>query len=258
MKKLNLKNKPVAVVCALALATGMLGACAANHDVPELDYPGIMTAPKADTVHEAGVAAQEAKAAAELAAQREAAKAAAEAAKAEADEKALEGGEIVEDENAPEGTVAVKDTDGNVRYVPAEKAEKSVESGATKPAPKKDNGSSGNSGSNSGNSGSSNSGSGNSGSNGSSNTSKPAPEPEKPVEHVHNWVTETWSDPDTVEKVSVSKCFCTYCGWSVDNEYYDTCPNCGEFTASGKKVETIVTPGKTHTKTVCNECGATK
>lgn len=146
-----------------------------------------------------------------------------------------------QDANAPEGTVAVRTADGTTRYVPADKAQKSVDSGKT--APKKsesasnggsNSGSSnaGNSGSsnssNKGNSGSSNSGSssnsGNSGSNGGS-ASKPAPAPEPEPAPAPEPEPDHSSD-HVMNEGSTRGGQCLDCGWSGATNAH-TCPSCG-------------------------------
>lgn len=235
---MNMQMKKALVASALAVAlaaVGLASGCAAHTETyTGVQTPGIMTQPVEDTLKAAAEKAAAEKAEKALAAQREAAKKAAE-------EAALDGGEIVEDANAPEGTVAVKAADGTTRYVAADKAQASVDSGKT--APKKsesasnggsnsgssNSASSGNSGSsNKGNSGSSNSGSSSS-SNGGSNSgsaSKPAPAPEP--EPAPAPEPEPAPEPDdSGMHGSVEKGQCLDCGWSGTTGGASACPGCG-------------------------------
>ena len=246
MKNTNMKKALVASALAVALAAvGLVSGCAAQTETyTGVQTPGIMTQPVEDTLKAAAEKAAAEKAAKELAAQREAAKKAAEEAKAAADEAALDGGEIVEDANAPEGTVAVKAADGTTRYINADKAQASVDSGKT--APKKSESAS-NGGSNSGssnagnssNSGSSNKGgssssgsnsgsssSSNSGSNGGS-ASKPAPAP-KP-EPAPAPEPEPAPEPDHGEMNEGCTRYgdCFDCGHSGPASGNSCCPVCG-------------------------------
>ena len=239
MKNTNMKKALVASALAVALASvGLVSGCAAHTETyTGVQTPGIMTQPVEDTLKAAAEKAAAEKAEKALAAQREAAKKAAEEAKAAADEAALDGGEIVEDANAPEGTVAVKAADGTTRYINADKAQKSVDSGKT--APKKSesasNGGSNSGSSNAGNSGSSgnsnkgNSGSSNSGSSSSSNSgsaSKPAPAPEP--EPAPAPEPEPAPEPDdSGMHGSVEKGQCLDCGWSGTTGGASACPGCG-------------------------------
>lgn len=240
---MNMQMKKALVASALAVAlvsVGLASGCAAHTETyAGVQTPGIMTAPVEDTLKAAAEKAAAEKAEKALAAQREAAKKAAEEAKAAADEAALDGGEIVEDANAPEGTVAVKAADGTTRYVAADKAQASVDSGKT--APKKSESAS-NGGSNSGssnsassgNSGSSNKGgssssSSNSGSSSSSNSgsnggsaSKPAPAPEPEPAPA--------PEPDHDSEMnagSVRRGQCLDCGWDGVANGASSCPSCG-------------------------------
>lgn len=242
MKNTNMKKALAASALTVALAAvGLASGCAAHTETyTGVQTPGIMTAPVEDTLKAAAEKAAAEKAEKALAAQREAAKKAAEEAKAAADEAALDGGEIVEDANAPEGTVAVKAADGTTRYINADKAQKSVDSGKT--APKKSesasNGGSSNSGSsnagNSSSSGSSNKGgssssgsnsgsssnSGNSGSN-SSSASKPAPAPEPEPEPA----PEPSHDSE-MNAGATALADCLDCGWH-GHSTGGACPSCG-------------------------------
>lgn len=241
---MNMQMKKALAASALAVAlvsVGLASGCAAHTETyAGVQTPGIMTQPVEDTLKAAAEKAAAEKAEKALAAQREAAKKAAEEA---ADEAALDGGEIVEDANAPEGTVAVRTADGTTRYVAADKAQASVDSGKT--APKKSesasngggsNGGSSNAG-NSSNSGSSNkrgssasnsgssSNSGNSGSNGGS-ASKPAPAPEP--EPAPAPEPEPAPEPDdSGMHGSVEKGQCLDCGWSGTTGGASACPGCG-------------------------------
>lgn len=244
---MNMQMKKALVASALAVAlaaVGLVSGCAARTETyTGVQTPGIMTQPVEDTLKAAAEKAAAEKAEKALAAQREAAKKAAEEA---ADEAALDGGEIVEDANAPEGTVAVKAADGTTRYINADKAQKSVDSGKT--APKKSesasNGGGSNSGSsnagnssnsgssNKGNSGSSNSGSssnsGNSGSNGGS-ASKPAPAPEPepaPAPEPEPAPEPDHSGDHVMNEGSTRGGQCLDCGWSGATNAH-TCPSCG-------------------------------
>ena len=241
---MNMQMKKALVASALAVAlvsVGLASGCAAHTETyAGVQTPGIMTAPVEDTLKAAAEKAAAEKAEKALAAQREAAKKAAEEAKAAADEAALDGGEIVEDANAPEGTVAVRAADGTTRYVAADKAQKSVDSGKT--APKKSEsasnggssnaGNSGNSGSsNKGNSGSSNSGSssnsGNSGSNsGSASKPAPAPEPEPAPAPEPEPAPEPAPDDSGMHDSSHNVGDCLDCGYHA-NGHYGSCPSCG-------------------------------
>lgn len=246
MKNTNMKKALVASALAVALVSvGLVSGCAAHTETyTGVQTPGIMTAPVEDTLKVAAEKAAAEKAEKALAAQREAAKKAAEEAKAAADEAALDGGEIVEDANAPEGTVAVRAADGTTRYINADKAQKSVDSGKT--APKKsestsnsgsnsgssNSGNSGNSGSsNKGNSGSSNSGSSsssNSGSNGGS-ASKPAPAPEPepaPAPEPEPTPEPDHSSDHVMNEGSTRGGYCFDCGWFGATNAH-TCPSCG-------------------------------
>lgn len=251
MKNTNMKKALVASALAVALVSvGLASGCAARTQTyTGVQTPGIMTQPVEDTLKAAAEKAAAEKAEKALAAQREAAKKAAEeaakAAEEAADEAALDGGEIVEDANAPEGTVAVKAADGTTRYVAAEKAQASVDSGKT--APKKSesaasggssNGGSSNAGStgssnssNKGNSGSSNSGSssngGNSGSNGGS-ASKPAPAPEpEPAPAPEPEPAPEPSHDSEMNAGSVRRGQCLDCGWDGVANGASSCPSCG-------------------------------
>lgn len=241
MKNTNMKKALAASALTVALAAvGLASGCAAHTETyTGVQTPGIMTAPVEDTLKAAAEKAAAEKAEKALAAQREAAKKAAEEAKAAADEAALDGGEIVEDANAPEGTVAVRAADGTTRYINADKAQKSVDSGKT--APKKSesasNGGSNSASSNSassGNSGSSNKGgssssSSNSGSSSSSNSgsnggsaSKPAPAPEPEPAPA--------PEPDHDSEMnagSVRRGQCLDCGWDGVANGASSCPSCG-------------------------------
>lgn len=240
---MNMQMKKALVASALAVAlvsVGLASGCAAHTETyTGVQTPGIMTAPVEDTLKAAAEKAAAEKAEKALAAQREAAKKAAEEAKAAADEAALDGGEIVEDANAPEGTVAVKAADGTTRYINADKAQASVDSGKT--APKKsesasnggsnsgssNSASSGNSGSsNKGNSGSSNSGSSSNGGN-SGSASKPAPAPEP--EPAPAPEPEPAPEPDhEMNEGSTLHGECFDCGWYSDNAgSHSCCPACG-------------------------------
>lgn len=247
---MNMQMKKALVASALAVAlasVGLASGCAAHTETyTGVQTPGIMTQPVEDTLKAAAEKAAAEKAEKALAAQREAAKKAAEeaakAAEEAADEAALDGGEIVEDANAPEGTVAVRAADGTTRYVAADKAQASVDSGKT--APKKSesasNGGSSNGGSsNSGNSGSSgssnkgNSGSSNSGSSSSSNSgsnggsaSKPTPAPEpKPTPAPE---PEPAPEPDhEMNEGSTNMGHCFDCGWDGKAGGSNSCPACG-------------------------------
>lgn len=247
MKNTNIKKALVASALAVALAAvGLVSGCAAHTETyTGVQTPGIMTQPVEDTLKAAAEKAAAEKAEKALAAQREAAKKAAEEAKAAADEAALDGGEIVEDANAPEGTVAVRAADGTTRYINADKAQKSVDSGKT--APKKSESASNGGGSNngssnsasSGNSGSSNkggssssssnSGSSSNGSNSGSNggsASKPAPAPEP--EPAPAPEPEPAPEPDdSGMHGSVEKGQCLDCGWSGTTGGASACPGCG-------------------------------
>lgn len=238
MKNTNMKKALVASALAVALAAvGLVSGCAARTETyTGVQTPGIMTQPVEDTLKAAAEKAAAEKAEKALAAQREAAKAAEEA----ADEAALDGGEIVEDANAPEGTVAVKAADGTTRYINADKAQKSVDSGKT--APKKSESAASGGGSNSGssnsassgNSGSSNKGgssssSSNSGSSSSSNSGsnggsapKPAPAPEPEPAPA--------PEPDHDSEMnagSVRRGQCLDCGWDGVANGASSCPSCG-------------------------------
>lgn len=244
---MNMQMKKALTASSLAVAlvsVGLASGCAARTETyTGVQTPGIMTQPVEDTLKAAAEKAAAEKAEKALAAQREAAKKAAEEA---ADEAALDGGEIVEDANAPEGTVAVKAADGTTRYVAADKAQKSVDSGKT--APKKSesasNGGGSNSGSsnagnssnsgssNKGNSGSSNSGSssnsGNSGSNsGSASKPAPAPEPEPaPAPEPEPAPEPDHSGDHVMNEGSTRGGQCLDCGWSGATNAH-TCPSCG-------------------------------
>lgn len=238
MKNTNMKKALVASALAVALAAvGLASGCAAHTETyTGVQTPGIMTQPVEDTLKAAAEKAAAEKAEKALAAQREAAKKAAEEAKAAADEAALDGGEIVEDANAPEGTVAVKAADGTTRYINADKAQKSVDSGKT--APKKSesasnggsNGGSSNSGnsgssgsSNKGNSGSSNSGSSSNGGN-SGSASKPAPAPEPEPAPAPE------PEPSHDSEMNDGATFmgeCLDCGHSGPAGSSSSCPACG-------------------------------
>lgn len=238
----NMKKALVASALAVALASvGLASGCAAHTETyTGVQTPGIMTQPVEDTLKAAAEKAAAEKAEKALAAQREAAKKAAEEAKAAADEAALDGGEIVEDANAPEGTVAVRAADGTTRYINADKAQKSVDSGKT--APKKSesasnggsNSGSSNSGnssssgsSNKGNSGSSNSGSSSNGGN-SGSASKPAPAPEP--EPAPAPEPEPAPEPDHDSEMnagSVRRGQCLDCGWDGVANGASSCPSCG-------------------------------
>lgn len=248
---MNMQMKKALVASALAVAlvsVGLASGCAAHTETyAGVQTPGIMTQPVEDTLKAAAEKAAAEKAEKALAAQREAAKKAAEeaakAAEEAADEAALDGGEIVEDANAPEGTVAVRAADGTTRYINADKAQKSVDSGKT--APKKSesasNGGSSNSGasnagnssnsgsSNKGNSGSSNSGSSSNGSNSGSNggsASKPAPAPEP--EPAPAPEPEPAPEPDhEMNEGQTAKGKCYDCGWKGTDHNGYTCPSCG-------------------------------
>lgn len=247
MKNTNMKKALVASALAVALVSvGLASGCAAHTETyTGVQTPGIMTQPVEDTLKAAAEKAAAEKTEKALAAQREAAKKAAEEAKAAADEAALDGGEIVEDANAPEGTVAVKAADGTTRYINADKAQASVDSGKT--APKKSesasNGGSSNSGSSnaasSGNSGSSNkgnSGSSNSGSSSSSNggsnsgsASKPAPAPEPepaPAPEPEPGPSKDPEDETGMHDSSHNAGDCLDCGYHA-NGHYTSCPSCG-------------------------------
>lgn len=259
MKNTNMKKALAASALAVALVSvGLASGCAAHIETyTGVQTPGIMTQPVEDTLKAAAEKAAAEKAEKALAAQREAAKKAAEEAKAAADEAALDGGEIVEDANAPEGTVAVKAADGTTRYVAADKAQKSVDSGKT--APKKSESAS-NGGSNSASS--SNSGSANKGSSSSSNSgsssnggsaSKPAPAPE-PEKHVHNYnIAKTEQGPSTTKEVCVYFSQCIGCGAEY-SDCRDEC-SCGEQCGQGHKIVTETVPGETYTVYYCS-CGA--
>ena len=242
MKNTNMKKALAASALTVALAAvGLASGCAAHTETyTGVQTPGIMTAPVEDTLKAAAEKAAAEKAEKALAAQREAAKKAAEKAKAAADEAALDGGEIVEDANAPEGTVAVRAADGTTRYVAADKAQKSVDSGKT--APKKsesasnggsnsgssNNASSGNSGnSNKGNSGSSNSGSSSNGGNsGSASKPAPAPEPEPTPAPEPEPAPEPKPDESGMHDSSHNVGDCLDCGYHA-NGHYGSCPSCG-------------------------------
>ena len=239
MKNTNMKKALAASALAVALVSvGLVPGCAAHTETyAGVQTPGIMTQPVEDTLKAAAEKAAAEKAEKALAAQREAAKAAEEA----ADEAALDGGEIVEDANAPEGTVAVKAADGTTRYINADKAQKSVDSGKT--APKKSesasNGGSSNSGSsnagnssnsdssNKGNSGSSNSGSNSNSSNSGSNNgsaSKPAPAPEPEPAPAPE------PEPSHDSEMNDGATFmgeCLDCGHSGPAGSSSSCPACG-------------------------------
>ena len=243
-----MKKALVASALAVALVSvGLASGCAAHTETyTGVQTPGIMTAPVEDTLKAAAEKAAAEKAEKALAAQREAAKKAAEeaakAAEEAADEAALDGGEIVEDANAPEGTVAVRAADGTTRYVAADKAQASVDSGKT--APKKtesaasgggsssgssNSGNSSSSGSsNKGNSGSSDSGSSsssNSGSNGGS-ASKPAPAPEPAPEPEPAPAPKPDHDSE-MNAGSVRRGQCLDCGWDGVANGASSCPSCG-------------------------------
>lgn len=245
---MNMQMKKALAASALAVAlvsVGLASGCAAHTETyAGVQTPGIMTQPVEDTLKAAAEKAAAEKAEKALAAQREAAKKAAEEAKAAADEAALDGGEIVEDANAPEGTVAVKAADGTTRYINADKAQASVDSGKT--APKKSesasNGGGSNSGSsNSGNSsssGSSNKGgssasnsgsssnSGNSGSNGGS-ASKPAPAPEpEPAPAPEPEPAPEPSHDSEMNAGATALADCLDCGWH-GHSTGGACPSCG-------------------------------
>lgn len=242
MKNTNMKKALAASALTVALAAvGLASGCAAHTETyTGVQTPGIMTAPVEDTLKAAAEKAAAEKAEKALAAQREAAKKAAEEAKAAADEAALDGGEIVEDANAPEGTVAVKAADGTTRYINADKAQKSVDSGKT--APKKSesasNGGSNSGSSNAGNSGSSNKGgssASNSGSSSSSNNSSnggsaskpaPAPEPEPAPAPEPEPAPEPDHD-DVMNSGAVHMGDCLDCGHSGKAGSGATCPVCG-------------------------------
>ena len=251
MKNINAK-KIVAVMAALSLASmALMAGCAARTmTYTGLQTPGIMTQPVEDTVKLAAEKAVKERMAqaleAKQAAEAWAAEKAAEEAKAAADDAALDGGEIVEDENAPEGTVAVKTTDGETRYVPADKAEKSVQSGNTKPKAESNSGSNGggsnkgsnagsssNSGSSSSNGGSSNSGSNsgssNSGSsNGGGSASKPAPAPEpEPAPAPAPDSNDNYVSSDTGMNNAQEYGDCLDCGHSGKANQGAGCPACG-------------------------------
>lgn len=237
-----MKKALVASALAVALASvGLASGCAAHTETyTGVQTPGIMTQPVEDTLKAAAEKAAAEKAEKALAAQREAAKKAAEEAKAAADEAALDGGEIVEDANAPEGTVAVRAADGTTRYINADKAQKSVDSGKT--APKKsesasnggsnsgssNSGNSGSSGSsNKGNSGSSNSGSSsNSGNSGSASKPAPAPEPEPAPAPEPEPAPEPDHDSE-MNAGSVRRGQCLDCGWDGVANGASSCPSCG-------------------------------
>ena len=248
MKNTNMKKALAASALTVALVSvGLVSGCAAHTETyTGVQTPGIMTAPVEDTLKAAAEKAAAEKAEKALAAQREAAKKAAEeaakAAEEAADEAALDGGEIVEDANAPEGTVAVKAADGTTRYINADKAQKSVDSGKT--APKKsesasnsgssNSASSGNSGSsNKGDSGASNSGSSSNGSNSGSNSgsaSKPAPAPEPEPAPAPEPEPVPEPEPDHVmneDQVEKGKCY--DCGWKGVANGASNCPACGSW-----------------------------
>ena len=245
MKNTNMKKALAASALTVALAAvGLASGCAAHTETyTGVQTPGIMTAPVEDTLKAAAEKAAAEKAEKALAAQREAAKKAAEeaakAAEEAADEAALDGGEIVEDANAPEGTVAVRAADGTTRYVAADKAQASVDSGKT--APKKSESAS-NGGSNSGSSNSASSGtsgssnkggssasnsgsssSSNSGSNGGS-ASKPAPAPEPEPAPAPE------PEPSHDSEMNDGATFmgeCLDCGHSGPAGSSSSCPACG-------------------------------
>lgn len=240
---MQMKKALVASALAVALASvGLASGCAAHTETyTGVQTPGIMTAPVEDTLKAAAEKAAAEKAEKALAAQREAAKAAEEA----ADEAALDGGEIVEDANAPEGTVAVRATDGTTRYVAADKAQASVDSGKT--APKKSesdsngggsssgssnsgnsssSGSSNKGGSSSSNSTSGSSSSGNSGSNGGS-ASKPAPAPEpEPAPAPEPEPAPEPSHDSEMNAGATALADCLDCGWH-GHSTGGACPSCG-------------------------------
>lgn len=241
---MNMQMKKALVASALAVAlvsVGLASGCAAHTETyTGVQTPGIMTQPVEDTLKAAAEKAAAEKAEKALAAQREAAKKAAEEAKAAADEAALDGGEIVEDANAPEGTVAVRAADGTTRYVAADKAQKSVDSGKT--APKKsesasnggssnngssNSGNSGNSGSsNKGNSGSSNSGSSSNGGN-SGSASKPAPAPEPEPAPAPEPEPAPEPDDSAMNEGCTRYGDCFDCGHSGPASGNSCCPVCG-------------------------------
>lgn len=225
MKNTNMKKALVASALAVALVSGGLASgCAAHTETyAGVQTPGIMTQPVEDTL--------------KAAAEKAAAEKAAEEAKAAADEAALDGGEIVEDANAPEGTVAVRAADGTTRYINADKAQKSVDSGKT--APKKSESAASGGGSNSGSSNAGNSGSSNKGGSSASNSgsssnssnsgsaSKPAPAPEPEPAPAPEPEPAPEPDDSAMNEGCTRYGDCFDCGHSGPASSNSCCPVCG-------------------------------